>query len=90
MRKFAGFTAAVMLLGLTATTAVAQQGTAELRGSVRDEQGLALPGVAILITNQDSGTFREAVTGGGRQLLRQPDAAGHLHNHRPVARVPHL
>ncbi len=64
MRKLAGLTAAVILVALTATTAVAQQGTAELRGSVTDEQGGALPGVAILITNQDSGTFREALSGG--------------------------
>ena len=64
MRKLAGLTAAVILVALTATAALAQQGTAELRGSVTDEQGGALPGVAILITNQDSGTFREAVSGG--------------------------
>ncbi|MCY4505866.1 MAG: carboxypeptidase regulatory-like domain-containing protein [Acidobacteria bacterium] len=64
MRKLAGLTAIVILVALTATTAAAQQGTAELRGSVQDEQGGALPGVAILITNQDSGTFREALTGG--------------------------
>ena len=65
MRKLAGLTAAVTLVGfLMATTAIAQQGVAELRGRVVDEQGLSLPGVAILITNRDSGTFREAVTGG--------------------------
>ncbi len=64
MRKLAGLTATVILVALTATAAVAQQGTAELRGSVTDEQGGALPGVAILITNQDSGTFREALSGG--------------------------
>ena len=64
MRKLAGLTAVVILIGLTATMAVAQQGTAELRGSVTDEQGGALPGVSILITNQDSGTFREVITGG--------------------------
>ena len=64
MRNLAVITAAVALVGLTATAALAQQGTAELRGSVTDEQGGALPGVVILITNQDSGTFREALTGG--------------------------
>ena len=64
MRRLAGLTAVVILAGLTATPAMAQQGTAELRGSIQDEQGGALPGVAILITNQDSGTFREAVSGG--------------------------
>lgn len=54
----------VMLLGTTATAALAQQGLTELRGRVTDEQGGALPGVAILITNQDTGTFREVITSG--------------------------
>ncbi len=64
MRRLAGLTAVVILVALAATPAIAQQGTAELRGSVQDEQGGALPGVAILITNQDSGTFREVLSGG--------------------------
>ena len=44
--------------------AEAQQGRAELRGSVTDQQGAALPGVTILITNQDTGTFREVISTG--------------------------
>ena len=64
VRSLTALLTLVALVGMTATSALAQQGTAELRGSVTDEQGGALPGVAILITNQDSGTFREAVTGG--------------------------
>ena len=35
----------------------------EQGGSVRDEQGGALPGVSILITNQDTGNFREIISG---------------------------
>ena len=53
---------AAMLLGMTSAAALAQQGRTELRGRITDEQGGALPGVAILITNQDDGTFREVVT----------------------------
>ena len=42
--------------------ASAQQGTAEVRGLISDEQGAVLPGVAIVVTNQDSGIFRETVS----------------------------
>ena len=61
------FLTVAMLVGMTATTAttaLAQQGRTELRGRITDAQGGALPGVAILITNQDTGTFREVVTSG--------------------------
>ena len=67
MRKLMTFLTVAMLVGMTATTAttaLAQQGRTELRGRITDAQGGALPGVAILITNQDTGTFREAVTSG--------------------------
>ena len=64
MRKLVVLTAAVALVGATATTALAQQGRSELRGRVTDEQGGALPGVTVVITNQESGTFREVITSG--------------------------
>ena len=48
---------------LLAVPAVAQQGTAELRGRVLDQQGGALPGVSVLITNEDTGVFREIISG---------------------------
>jgi hypothetical protein len=41
----------------------AQQGTADLRGRVYDQQGAVLPGVTIVVRNQDSGLFRETTTG---------------------------
>ncbi len=41
----------------------AQQGTAEIAGKVADEQGAVLPGVAIVVTNEETGVFREVVTG---------------------------
>ena len=64
MRKLVAFTAVVTLVGVTATTALAQQGRAELRGRVTDQQGGALPGVTVVITNQQAGTFREVITSG--------------------------
>ena len=42
--------------------ALAQQGTADLRGRAVDQQGAVLPGVTIVVRHQDSGLFREAVT----------------------------
>jgi hypothetical protein len=42
----------------------AQQGTGDLRGQVVDQQGAALPGVAIVVRHQASGLFRETVSGG--------------------------
>jgi Carboxypeptidase regulatory-like domain len=41
----------------------AQQGTADLRGRVVDEQQAAMPGVAVVVRNQASGIFREATSG---------------------------
>src|SRR5690606_12013986 len=40
----------------------AQQGTTELRGTLRDGQGGVLPGVTVVVRNQDTGMFREAVS----------------------------
>jgi hypothetical protein len=56
--------AVVALVSVAATSVSAQVGVAELRGSVTDASGGALPGVTVVITNQRSGTFREIITGG--------------------------
>ena len=40
----------------------AQTGTSEIGGKITDPQGGVLPGVAIVITNEDTGVFREVVT----------------------------
>jgi hypothetical protein len=40
----------------------AQQGTTEVRGRVLDQQGAVLPGVTVVVTNQDNGTYREVVS----------------------------
>ena len=39
------------------------QATADIRGRVLDQQGSAAPGVTVVIRNQETGTFRETVTG---------------------------
>ncbi len=48
----------VLLLGVS-TPALAQQGTAQLGGKISDAQGGVLPGVTIVITNEDTGIVRE-------------------------------
>ena len=63
MRKLVLFSGVVAIMGVTATSALAQQGRAELRGRITDESGGALPGANIVITNQNTGTVRELVTG---------------------------
>jgi hypothetical protein len=54
---------AVVLLLSAATASEAQQGTADLRGRVVDAQKAALPGVNVIVRNQDSGQFRETTSG---------------------------
>jgi Carboxypeptidase regulatory-like domain len=53
----------IPLLLALALPAIAQQGTAEIGGRVVDETGAALPGVAIVITNEESGVYRDIVSG---------------------------
>ena len=48
---------------LVASVAAAQQGTTELRGRVIDAQGAVLPGVTVTVRNQETGMFRETVSG---------------------------
>ena len=43
-------------------SAMAQQGTADLRGRVTDQQGAVLPGVTITVRHQESGLFRETIS----------------------------
>ena len=58
MRRLPFFLIATVLM---AGTAMAQSASSELRGQVVDDQGLALPGVSVVATNQDSGYTREVV-----------------------------
>src|SRR3954469_19669848 len=52
-----------MMAVLIAMSASAQQGTTELRGRVIDPQGAVLPGVNVVVRNQETGMFRETVSG---------------------------
>lgn len=53
---------ACVLALLVPALASAQQGTTEVRGQVTDPQGGVLPGVNVVVRNQDTGMFRETVT----------------------------
>ena len=48
---------------LAAPPALAQQGTAEIGGRITDEQGGALPGATVTLTNEETGGFREITSG---------------------------
>lgn len=49
--------------------ALAGQSYSEIRGRVVDEQGAVMPGVTIVARNQDSGQFREIVSGNDGSYL---------------------
>jgi hypothetical protein len=46
----------------SAIPAAAQQGTAEIRGRVVDAQDAVLPGVNVMVRNQETGMFRQGVS----------------------------
>src|SRR5262245_32960666 len=48
---------------VVAPAVLAQQGTSEIGGRVMDDQGGVLPGVSIVITNEETGVFREVTSG---------------------------
>jgi hypothetical protein len=50
------------LLLVAAAPLLAQQGTAAITGKITDEQGAILPGVNIVLTNEETGVFREVTT----------------------------
>ena len=52
---------ALFVFGL-AGIVTAQQGTSEVRGRVTDQQGGVLPGVTVVVTNQDTGIYREVTS----------------------------
>jgi hypothetical protein len=53
----------VSLAWLSGSPAFAQSNFSELRGRVVDSQSGVLPGVTIVIRNQESGQYREAISG---------------------------
>ena len=52
----------LVLLLCAAAPALAQQGTAQIGGKITDAQGGVLPGVAIVVTNEDTGILREVTS----------------------------
>src|SRR3954469_16055365 len=61
--RAASIALSIVLVVVVVAPARAQEGTSQLRGHVTDAQGGALPGVTVVVTNQDSGNYREAVSG---------------------------
>ena len=61
MRRLLLGSSLLVLLWATAP-ALAQQGTAQLTGKITDAQGGVLPGVNLVITNEDTGVVRETVS----------------------------
>jgi len=62
---------AVLMVLASFTSVAAQQGGSAIRGRVTDEQKGVLPGVAIVVTHQETGTFRETVSGPDGSYLVQ-------------------
>jgi hypothetical protein len=53
----------IVLLTVAVSRPLAQQGQySAVQGRIIDESGLALPGVAVVVTHQDSGMFRQVVS----------------------------
>jgi hypothetical protein len=62
---------ALILLAVS-TPVFAQMGTAQIGGKITDEQGGILPGVAIVVTNEETGIFREVTSSSeGTYLVSQ-------------------
>ena len=69
LRRVVASLGSLLFFLLLSTTMAAQQGTADLRGRVVDQQGAVLPGVTIVARNQDSGLFRESLSGADGTFL---------------------
>src|SRR5688500_3333192 len=63
MRKSMLVVVAIAGLLVGAAAEAQQAGGSALQGRVVDDQKGVLPGVSVVVTHQDSGTFRETVTG---------------------------
>ena len=61
---------------LLAAPVVAQQGTTEVRGRVIDAQGGVLPGVTVTLRNQQTGMYRETVSGADGSFIASGLAPG--------------
>ena len=71
MNRFHISRLAVVLM-LSAVPLLAQQGTSQIGGKITDEQGAMLPGVTVVVTNEDTGAVRETATSSeGSYLVSQ-------------------
>ena len=70
-----------------AAPATAQQGTAQISGKVTDAQGAVLPGVSVVVRNEETGATRELTSSVRRHLLGGAAHAGPLRGHRPSSRA---
>ena len=59
MRRVRIASVSVVLWLIFSAPILAQQGTSQISGKVTDEQGAVLPGVAIVVTNEETGVVRE-------------------------------
>src|SRR5437867_3671911 len=73
------------LLFASAVPVLAQQGTAEIAGKVTDQQGAVLPGVAIVVTNEETGILREMIASEEGTYLASQHAPG---RYKVVAKLP--
>ena len=63
-----------LFVGILCTTAIAQERTGTLNGVAVDSSGAVVPGVAVTITNKESGRAMTATTGGdGTYIIRSID-----------------
>ncbi len=69
-------TGLVLMVLLVATAAAAQQGTTELRGRVIDEQASVLPGATVVVRNEQTGMFRETMSGADGTFIASGLAPG--------------
>ena len=74
-----------LLLLTVPLPALAQQGTSEIGGRIADEQGGALPGVTITLTNEETGVFREVTSGSDGSYFASQLVPG---RYKLVAKMP--
>ena len=64
MRSFLRAAVVIVVVTLLLTPTIsAQQSGSSIRGRITDEQSAVLPGALVVVTHEESGTFRETVSG---------------------------
>ena len=65
----------------------AQQGTTEVKGQVVDPQGAGMPGATVVVRNQETGMFRETVSGADGTYFVGGIVPGRVRSRRPSCRA---